>query len=412
MTTTPAGAGIFAGIRVVEFGQYVAAPYAAEQFAHGGAEVVCVEPLRGTPTRHVGPRRGTDGTQFVVKARGKRSVALALGTEEGREAARRLCLDADVVISNLRPGAAERMGLDHETLRAEKPSLIYGEVDGFGEGAWSDRACVDLVAQAHGGLIASTASTPSLEFDRQQLFCDYTAGTLLAFGVAAALFHRERTGEGQRVATSLVAAALVLQHRTASVMLDHDQAKLDLVDARRAGLGFDEAFERRRRDAGVMPSTYGTFRTRDGWVAIGAIPSHFARFCDVVGVEGDGPDGRPAPDAVASAIAERSSGELVEALVDAGIPVAPVRFLEEVLLDPDSEAAGLVQRHEHPRLGTVVMPAPPVRFGAEAAFVAAEHTPLIGQHTADELRRLDYDDETIDRLVADGIVVASSGEPG
>lgn len=400
--------GVFAGLRVVEFGQYVAAPYAAEQFAHGGADVLCIEPVAGTPTRLNSPPAGGDGRQFVVKARGKRSVALALGTDEGRAAAKKLCLGADIVISNMRPGAAAKMGLDHQTLRAEKPSLIYGEVDGFGSGgSWAGRACVDLVAQGFGGLMTSVAASPDLEFDRQQLFCDYTAGALLAFGVSAALFHRERTGEGQHVATSLVAAALVLQHRTASVFLDHDADKVQLVEDRHSGASFDEIFERRQQLGGKLPSTYGVFRTADGWLAMGAIPSHLTNVSEVLDIAPDESGALP-KDEVEAAIAKRETTAVVDELIARGVPVAPVRFLEEVLLDPDSEAAGLVERYEHPRLGTVVMPAPPVRFETEGAFVASPNTPKTGEHTAEELRSLGYEPEVIDRLVADGIIAAAT----
>ncbi|MEZ5278893.1 MAG: CoA transferase [Acidimicrobiales bacterium] len=322
--TNTTNTGLFSGIRVIEFGQYVAAPYAAEQFAHGGAEVLCIEPIAGTPTRLNSMPAGGDGKQFVVKARGKRSVALALGTEEGRAAARKLCLGADVVISNMRPGSAAKMGLDYESLRAEKPSLIYGEVDGFGAGgSWAGRACVDLVAQGFGGLMTSVAATPDLEFDRQQLFCDYTAGTLLAFGVASALFHRERTGRGQHVATSLVAAALVLQHRTASIFLDHEPDKIELVDDRHSGADFDEIFQRRQQSAGKMPSTYGVFRTLDGWIAMGAIPTHFGNVGTVLGIEGTPPLGALPADQVNAAIAARPTAELVDALVELGCPLHP-----------------------------------------------------------------------------------------
>ena len=362
---------------------------------------------RALPTRNGRLPYGLDGKHFVVKARGKRSVALSLSSEEGKEVARRLCLSADVVISNMRPGAMVRLGLDYDTLRAEKPSIIYGEVDGFGPaGAKAGKACVDLVAQAYGGLMASVAATSDLHFDRQQLFCDYTAGMTLAFAVAGALFHRERTGEGQRVSTSLTAAALMLQHRTASVMVDHEPERQDLAADRSEGrLGFDEAFARREELGGRMPSTYGTFRTTDGWIAIGGLLHHVSKLTELLGIDELHRSGFPNDDDVVAAIAQWSTNDLVAAIEQLGIPVAEVRLQEEVLLDPDMEAAGLVDELAHPRIGAIRMPAAPARFSS-LRYEARPDTPMLGQHTVEELTELGYDQATIKRLVDDGIIVA------
>lgn len=195
---------------VVELGQYIAALYCAELLAHGGADVISVEPVDGGPTRRNSPLGPTgDGRQYVIKARGKRALPLGLSSPEGTAIVRELIRRADVLVTNLRPGLADELGFGWAQLREEQPALIFAEVNGFGDrGPLANVACVDIVAQAASGLMRSLGrrdegrAVPS-----DVMIADYTTGTLLAFGVAATLRHRDRTGRGQRVATSLMAPA-------------------------------------------------------------------------------------------------------------------------------------------------------------------------------------------------------------
>lgn len=412
-STQPAGStaepGLFEGLRIVELGQYVAAPLCAELFANGGAEVVAIEPVTGTPTRW-SPPGAPDGIQFVSKARGKRSVALALNTETGRQIARRICLDADVVISNMRPGAAAKLGLDYAALSAENPAIIVGEVDAFGErDGQPSKAGVDIVAQAASGLLTSLTLDTEPVMARDVLLTDVAAGTLLAFGVASALWSRERTGRGQRVATSLVSAALALQVRTAHVVPGADDAAVERVEALRAGAPFDDVLERRIADSNRMYATYNLFATATGWVATGGVRNNAHVIYEFAGVDPDTADrgGRAAEEALRAALAEVDGDALVAHLEEAGVPVARVRLLEDVLLDPDSVATGLVDDFEHPRLGRVRLPGAPLRFSG-AVYRTRRTTSLPGEHTAEELARLGFDDDALAALVQDGVVVVGS----
>ena len=414
-------AQIFGDITVVELGQYIAAPYCAELLAHGGADVISIEPVDGGPTRH-NSQVGTtgEGRQYVVKARGKRALPIRLSTEEGTRIVRDLIRGADVLITNMRPGQATTLGLGWEQLHAEQPDLIFAEVNGFGDkGPLAEEACVDIVAQAASGLMRSLGardegrSSPS-----DVMIADYTAGTMLAFGVAAALRHRERTGEGQRVATSLMGACLTAQHRRANRFDDWDTWQYELADRLAPGDGpgpgvdIEAVAVWRNEQIGIPPYFYNCFAVADGEVAVGAVAVNGPRLLTVAGLDPADLDG-PArlrgltvgetTDLVAAHLAGRGADELVAELRSVGVPAAKVVFLEEALADPDLAAAGLLHQFDHARIGPTTMPAPPLSFSS-TTYEPANTTPAFGEHTDSLLRGLGYDDAVIDQLVADGIV--------
>ncbi len=424
-------ASLFGDVTVVELGQYIAAPYCAELLAHGGADVISIEPVDGGPTRRNSPLGPTgDGRQYVIKARAKRALPLGLSSTEGTAIVRELIRRADVLITNLRPGLAEQLGFGWAQLREEQPSLIFAEVNGFGDrGPLASVACVDIVAQAASGLMRSLGrreegrAVPS-----DVMIADYTTGTLLAFGVATALRHRDRTGRGQRVSTSLMAGCLTAQHRRAnrfdSVDGWHDEmvAKLEPGpegDGSTGGPGrpdIDAIAAWREEQIGTPPFFYNCYAVADGEVAVGAVAANGPRLLTIAGLD---PDGLESPaqlaglsvaetsDLVAAHLVDRSADALVDELRAAGVPSAKVRFLEEALADPDLHAAGLLQRFEHPRLGPTTVPAAPVTFSG-ATYEAGETTPRLGEHTDQILRELGYDEALIDRLVEDGIVARAT----
>jgi len=411
---------LFEGIKIVEIGQYIAAPYAAELFAHGGAEVVSIEPVDGGPTRHNSPLGPPgDGRQYVIKARGKESLPLALSSAEGRVIARRFVNEADVLITNLRPSLAEGLGLGWEQLSAERPELIYAEVRGFGDhGPLAEVACVDIVAQAASGLMRSLGrreegrGVPS-----DVMIADFTAGSLLAFAITAALRRRDRTGRGQRVSTSLIAATLTAQHRRANRFDRIDGWHDELAARMQQGDAIEDVAAWREDMIGTPPYFYNVYLVADGEVAVGAVAANGPRLLEVAGLDPDdladatklnGLSVAETTDLVAAHLSNRRADELVTELRAVGVPTAKVRFLEEALADPDLLAAGVLQRFDHPRLGPTTLPAPPVTFSA-ATYSPGTDTPTFGANTDGLLRRLGYDEATIERLVADGIVARAPG---
>lgn len=415
--------GLFDGVRVLEIGQFVAAPIAAELFAHGGADVIKIEPVAGDQTRQTDPLRSADGSgwgegrQYVVKARGKRAIPLDLSSSEGLEIARTLAVRADVLITNLRPGTASRLGLDHEGLRAEAPHLVVGEINGFGDtGPLSDRPSLDLIAQSWSGLRLSTnTDSDGRPGHYEAYYCDYVAGLLLAFGVAGALRHRELTGEGQRVGTSLAHAGLFVQHRSASLFESTDGWKRSLAARRDAGEDFGALHAERVQRSSPNVFFMSTYQTRDGAVSIGATGAMGRRLCELFDAE-DPRQGEAWQDRskrsrlledtrkhIADAIGRMTTSDVIDRLTGAGIPSSPVRTLEQMLVDDDAVAAGLLYHASDPRLGDYTMPSAPITLsGTEyrARDEIAEH----GEHTNALLTELGYDRATIDRLVADGIV--------
>lgn len=409
-------AGLFEGLRILELGQYVAAPYAAELFAHGGADVIKVEPVTGDATRYNSPLGPDEGRQYVVKARGKRGIPLDLGTEEGRKVARDLAVSSDVVITNMRPGVDVRLGLDFDSLNVDNPSLVFGQISGFGnEGPLASRPSVDMIAQSWSGLNVSVgAGHDSRPRHNEAFLCDYTAGLLLAFGVSSALRAVALGQPGQKVTTSLAHAALVLQHRSANVFEGIDDWKAEVagwVDE----LGLEGALAKRQEKNLLDTFFFTSYATADGVVGVGAVGAMTKMLCDEFGV----PDPRALPEwadrprrvglfndarqALTAAFANVSSAEVEQRLQAHGIPVSRFRLLEEVMFDPEAEAGDLLHVWQHPTLGEVRMPSAPVSF-SNADYRARDSSPALGEHTDEVLRDLGYDEATIQRLIADGIV--------
>ncbi len=409
--------GLFDGLTVLEIGQYVAAPIAAELFAHGGADVIKLEPVKGDISRGREPINNADGRQYVIKARGKRGLPLDISSPQGRQVAHDLAANADVVISNLRPGGAERLGLDYATLSAANPGLIYGEINGYGfEGPLANDPSIDLIAQAWTGLYPSASYGPDGRSHRYEVFfADYIAGLLCAFGVASALYHRQLTGEGQHVTTSLAAAALYAQHRYANLFDSDDNWKRAIAARRAAGATIADVWADRLDH--YEPDLYfnTTYDTADGAIAVGAPGALGPRFCALFGLTDPRETDawadrdrrfdllREIRNQVAAALAELPTEEVLARTAADGIPAAPVRTLEELLVDPDAHAAGLVYEAEHPRLGNYIMATAPVGFSA-ADYRARVDTPAFGAHTDAVLTDLGYEPAVIERLVADGIV--------
>src|SRR5947207_5898621 len=295
----------FAGIEVVEFGQFIAVPFCAQVLSEGGANVVKVESVEGDPVRQLAPLAPGETRHFVSRNRGKRSLPLDLHHPSAARVVERLVARADVVLTNFRPGLAAELGLDWPSLAPRFPRLVVGNVSAFGRrGPAAPLAGMDLVVQARSGLLAAGGNvSDGVPTGGENPVVDYMCAMTLAFGVASALLRRASTGRGGEVDASLLMAALVVQNNN-MVRIDsadratHTAVRARLAELRAAGRPYAEqaALTPQIRPPGTVNVYYRTYATRDAALAIACgSPALRRAFIRAVGLSDDALD-RPIVD--------------------------------------------------------------------------------------------------------------------
>lgn len=388
------------GIRVLDFGRYIAGPYCAALLADYGADVIRIEAPGGNDDRYTVPVAGDgSGAMFMQMNRNKRCLTLKPGSAEGREVVRRLVATADVVIANLPHEALVKLGLDHDSLSAINPRIILATASAFGsEGPLATRVGFDAVGQAMSGTVHMTG-TADQPYRAQVNYVDFGTALHCAFGVMLALRDREVTGRGQCVSGSLLGTALAMSN---ALTIDH---ALNGIERRPIG---NRAYSSGPTDL---------FRTRDGWVVTQIVGNGiFARWADLVGRPDLTTDPRFATDilrgdngAELSAIMQqwcigRTSDEAIAQLGAARVPAAPVLRPDEVLAQPQVAAMGLVEPLAYPGAPAPVpvIRAPMALSGsAKAPPVPA---PQVGEHSDAILSEIGYDADEI-RLLRDKAIV-------
>ena len=373
------------GIRVLELARFQAGPRGGMLLSDLGAEVVKIEPPGGEETRRHPPMVRGQSVYFSVYNRGKKSICLDLRHPKGKEVFAALVPKADVVLENFRPGVMASMGFDYERLRALNDGIILVSVSGFGQyGPYRDRPAFDSLGQAMGGLMALTGQVEGHPVGTASSVVDRYTALHATIGTLAALRHRERTGEGQIVDVCLLDSALTMVEIPTSYYL---------ATGAEGGEG------------GRPP-----YQAKDGWVVIAAAGRDMAsRLMKIVG----GPDD-DTPLAGSSPAGERRAKidawcaahtveEIVAALLDAGIPVAPVRTIPEVAKDPHLWAREMLVKKEDAVAGEMYLPGATVKLSKTPARVGTVPTP--GQHTDEVLGRLlGYDRSALDALSAAGAI--------
>ncbi|SFN61816.1 CaiB/BaiF CoA transferase family protein [Mycetocola miduiensis] len=365
------------GIRVLDLTQVMAGPFCTMLLADLGADVVKIEPPAGDQTRHSWGRSGggSDGPAFFALNRNKRSIVLDLRSEEGKADFLKLVADADVVVENYRPGVTERLGVDYETLRAINPGIIYASISGFGQdGPYAQRPGYDLIAQGMTGLMSITGMPDGPPVKAGVPVADLGSGLFCVYGILAAYVHKQRTGEGQRLETSLYDAALSFTVWEATEYWASGQVPQATGSSHR------------------MSAPYQAFRTRDGWITIGANNQRLWGFlCAALERPDLEDDARFAsnPDRmrnkaelaelIESVLANDDTEAWVAKLLDGGVPAGPIRSYGEVLDDPHTRARKLTQSIPHPVEGEVKTLGFAVKF-SETPAVTRRHPPLLGEH--------------------------------
>jgi crotonobetainyl-CoA:carnitine CoA-transferase CaiB-like acyl-CoA transferase len=396
--------GPMQGVRVVEMAVWVAAPAAAGILCDWGADVIKIEPHEGDPFRGImaGLGGGMDGTNpmFELDNRGKRSVCLDLRTPDGLALAHRLVSEADVFVSNMRPGALARLGMDEETLRALNPRLIYCQVTGYGpEADERDRAAYDVGAFWSRAGIADLLTPQGHDYPLQRGgMGDHNAGAQAAGAIAAALFWREKMGEGQRVAVSLA--------RTGAYTLGWD-----FNTTLRTGLDVRAAEYATFPNPLIMP-----YRCADRavWLLMLQGDRHWPDFCRAVGQEEWLTDPRFATlmdralnsavlqEEIRRVLAQKPVSEWGPIFDRENVWWAPIQTIAEAAHDPVMQQAGAIVDVPTPD-GPVQMVATPADFYG-TPWQPRGPAPELGQHTEEVLLELGHDWEAIIALKERGII--------
>jgi crotonobetainyl-CoA:carnitine CoA-transferase CaiB-like acyl-CoA transferase len=361
------------GVRVLELARYQAGPRGGMILSDLGAEVIKIERLGGEETRKNPPMVRGQSVYFSVYNRGKRSICLDLRHARGKEIFAALVKTADIVLENFRPGTMQAMGFDYETLRGLNPGIILVSVSGFGQyGPYTDRPAFDPLGQAMSGLMTLTGQPVGQPLGTATSLVDRYTALHATIGALAALRHRDRTGEGQLVDVCLLDSALTMVEIPTSYYL---------ATGEEGGEG------------GRPP-----YRAKDGYVVISAAGREMAgRLMQLVSGRTGKDDAEPLTsgpagggDARRAAIeawcAERSVETICNALMQAGVPVAPVRTIPEVAKDPHLWEREMLVKMEDPVAGEMYLPGVTVKMSRTPGQIGPVPTP--GQHTDEVLGRL------------------------
>jgi crotonobetainyl-CoA:carnitine CoA-transferase CaiB-like acyl-CoA transferase len=388
------------GVKIVEMTSVVLGPYACQMLGDLGADIIKIEPPGGDTNRNLGPYRNNKdmASLFIGCNRNKRSIVLDLKSERGRKAALEIMREADVVVHNFRPGAMERLGLDYEAVKKVNDGVIYCATYGYSKlGPYGEKGALDDSIQAASGIAALNEMVLGEPRYLPTIVADKTTGLFVVQSVLAALFHKERTGEGQEIEVPM------FESLVSYVMVEHL---------------WGQTFEPPMGKAGyvrLMAEHRKPYRCKDG-LYLAVLPywdAHWKTFSDLSGhpeLQAD-PRFRSMGErlknindsyrATGDIIAERSRQEWVDLLGDTNVPMMVVNSLDDLIDDPHLVATGFWQEFDHPTEGRMRSSKPPMNFSATPASIRRQ-APRLGEHSIEVLREAGLDEATIESMLTAG----------
>lgn len=385
--------GILDGITVLDFTQFLSGPTCTMILSDMGAEVIKIE--RPNKELSAGPYMGGERTYDLSVMRGKKSVTIDMKDPNQRTVFFDLAKRADIVIENFKPGTMSRMGVSYEEIKKVNPEILFASISGYGQyGPFSSKGALDLVIQAAGGMMSLTgeAEKPPLKVGISA--ADLLTGLYTTVGVLAMLYHKKRTGKGQRL----------------------DMAMMDVMTAcigesvvRYCATG---EVETRNGNTGKAVAPDGLFQTEDGYVVITAEnQEQWQAICETLELPSlvcdarfsDGKQRRlnaaACQTAVAGAVKSRSTAELISLLESAGVPVSSVRTIPEVAEGDQVQARGMLAEVKHPTAGGYRLPNTPLNFSKTPNRIQGA-APILGADTREVLKGIGYTDEAVDEILA------------
>ena len=383
-------------MRLLDLGRYQAGPRCALMFARLGAEVIKVEALAGDESRGNPPFVRGQSAYWVQYNSGKKSLAVDLRTDGGKDVLRDLVKVSDVFLQNFRPGTINDMGFGYEALKKLNQRIVMVNVSAFGQyGPYRDRLDFDPIGQAIGGMMSLTGFPDGPPVRTFFPLIDRITALHATIGALAALHERDISGEGQAIDVSLADTGFTANEIPIS-----------------AYLGSGEVQEREGNGAG----TANAYQTAEGWVyVIANNNATFFRMCDVIGRPewkqderfttkvARGKNAATIEAAVSSWLADKTKAEAVDMLADAGVPIAPINSVEEAAVDPHMREREVIKEVDDPIAGKIQVAGSMIKLSRTPMVVGT--TPMVGQHTREVLAgTLGYSDEKIEALAENGVV--------
>ena len=391
---------VFEGLKVVDLTSALNGPFATMFLADYGAEVIKVEPLGGDQCRAWGPFEKNSGESafFAAYNRNKKSVTLNLKTEKGREMLYELVKDADVLAENYKGGVTKKLGIDYDTIKKINPNIIYASSSGFGQyGPIAHRPCYDVVAQAMGGILNLTGFPDQDPVKVGPSVGDHVAGIYLAVGIMMALYHREKTGEGQHV----------------------DVAMMDVIFSilENANVNYTVGGEIPERNGNIDPSIapFDAFKCKDGFVALGVGNDRlFERFSKAIGHPEFLEDERfktndlrqqnyksALRDPIEEWCMKYTKKEIENIMDEVAIPCGPVMNIKEIIEHPQIQAREMVVTMDHPTAGKMDIPGCTIKMSATPGAVETP-SPILGQ---DNREVFGLTEEEEKQLIEEGVII-------